>query len=36
VQPWWRNALRQLGFGALAVAATYLVGTLIGTGAGAV
>jgi vacuolar iron transporter family protein len=36
VQPWWRNALRQLGFGAIAVAATYLVGTLIGTGAGAV
>jgi VIT1/CCC1 family predicted Fe2+/Mn2+ transporter len=34
VQPWWRNALRQLCFGAIAVTATYLVGTLIGTGAG--
>jgi vacuolar iron transporter family protein len=36
VQPWWRNALRQLCFGAVAVGATYLVGTLIGTGAGSV
>jgi vacuolar iron transporter family protein len=32
VQPWWRNALRQLCFGAVAVGATYLVGTLIGVG----
>jgi vacuolar iron transporter family protein len=36
VQPWWRNAIRQLGLGAIAVAATYIVGTLIGTGAGSV
>ncbi|WP_189054538.1 VIT1/CCC1 transporter family protein [Longimycelium tulufanense] len=27
---WWRNGLRQLGFGALAAAATFLVGSLIG------
>lgn len=32
VQPWWRNSLRQLCFGAIAVGATYLVGTLIGVG----
>jgi len=29
---WWRNALRQLLFGAVAVAATYLVGSLLGVG----
>ncbi|GAB2822972.1 VIT1/CCC1 transporter family protein [Alpinimonas psychrophila] len=29
---WWRNALRQLIFGAIAVAATYLVGSLLGVG----
>ena len=29
-QPVWRAALRQLAFGAVAIAATYLVGTLIG------
>ncbi len=29
---WWRNALRQLLFGAIAVAATYLVGSLLGVG----
>ena len=29
---WWRNALRQLFFGAVAVAATYLVGSLLGVG----
>lgn len=27
---WWRNAIRQLVFGAIAVAAAYLVGTLLG------
>jgi VIT1/CCC1 family predicted Fe2+/Mn2+ transporter len=27
---WWRGALRQLLFGAIAVAATYLVGHLLG------
>ena len=32
IQPWWRNAIRQLCFGAIAVGATYLVGTLVGTG----
>jgi VIT1/CCC1 family predicted Fe2+/Mn2+ transporter len=30
VQPWWRNALRQLTFGAIAASATYVVGALIG------
>ena len=30
VQPWWRNALRQLAFGAVAATATYVVGMLIG------
>jgi len=30
---WWRSALRQLGFGAIAVVATYLVGSLLGVGA---
>jgi len=30
---WWRSALRQLGFGSIAVAATYLVGSLLGVGA---
>lgn len=30
---WWRNALRQLVFGAIAVAATYLVGSLLGVSA---
>ena len=35
VQPWWRGAVRQLGFGALAAGATYIVGVLIGvSGAG--
>jgi VIT1/CCC1 family predicted Fe2+/Mn2+ transporter len=29
---WWRNAIRQLVFGAIAVAATYLVGSLLGVG----
>src|SRR5262249_40875863 len=28
--PWWRNAGRQLVFGAIAAGATYLVGSLIG------
>lgn len=32
-KPWWSNALRQLAFGAIAVAATYLVGTLLGVSA---
>lgn len=36
IQPWWRNAVRQLCFGAIAVGATYLVGSLIGTGAGGI
>lgn len=27
---WWKNALRQLFFGSIAVAATYLVGSLLG------
>ena len=30
---WWRSALRQLVFGAIAVTATYLVGSLLGVGA---
>ena len=30
VQPWWKNALRQLAFGAIAATATYAVGLLIG------
>jgi VIT1/CCC1 family predicted Fe2+/Mn2+ transporter len=30
VQPWWRGAIRQLCFGAIAAAATYVVGVLIG------
>jgi VIT1/CCC1 family predicted Fe2+/Mn2+ transporter len=29
---WWRNAIRQLVFGAIAVTATYLVGSLLGVG----
>ena len=29
-QSWWKNALRQLVFGAIAAGATYLVGSLIG------
>lgn len=29
-RPWWLGGLRQLGFGALAAAATYLIGNLIG------
>jgi VIT1/CCC1 family predicted Fe2+/Mn2+ transporter len=29
-RPWWVNGLRQLLFGAIATAATYGVGTLIG------
>jgi VIT1/CCC1 family predicted Fe2+/Mn2+ transporter len=32
VMPWWLSALRQLAFGALAAAATYLVGLAIGIG----
>lgn len=31
-RPWWLGGLRQLGFGALATAATYVVGALIGLG----
>jgi VIT1/CCC1 family predicted Fe2+/Mn2+ transporter len=31
--PWWRSAVRQLGFGALAAGATYLVGLALGVGA---
>lgn len=31
-RPWWMSGLRQLGFGAIAAVATYLVGTLIGVG----
>ena len=31
-RPWWLGGLRQLGFGAIAAVATYLVGTLIGVG----
>ena len=31
---WWRNALRQLVFGSIAVVATYLVGSLLGVSAG--
>jgi vacuolar iron transporter family protein len=30
VVPWWRSALRQLAFGAVAAGATYVVGALIG------
>jgi vacuolar iron transporter family protein len=30
-RPWWRGGLRQLGLGALAAGATYLVGLLIGS-----
>lgn len=30
---WWKSALRQLFFGAIAVSATYLVGSLLGVGA---
>jgi len=33
-KPVWWAALRQLSFGAIAIAATYVVGTLIGTAAG--
>lgn len=32
-RPWWLGGLRQLAFGVLAAAATYLVGYLIGVGA---
>ncbi|MGH3770388.1 MAG: VIT1/CCC1 transporter family protein, partial [Pseudonocardiaceae bacterium] len=31
---WWRGGLRQVRFGVLAAVATYLVGALIGIGAG--
>ncbi|MFN2494733.1 MAG: VIT1/CCC1 transporter family protein [Pseudonocardiaceae bacterium] len=31
-RPWWLGGLRQLGFGAIATTATYLVGMLIGVG----
>jgi VIT1/CCC1 family predicted Fe2+/Mn2+ transporter len=31
-RPWWLGGLRQLGFGAIATVATYLVGHLIGVG----
>lgn len=34
-RPWWRGGLRQLVLGALAAAATYLVGWLVGSGVGA-
>jgi VIT1/CCC1 family predicted Fe2+/Mn2+ transporter len=30
---WWRNAIRQLLFGSIAVVATYLVGSLLGVSA---
>jgi VIT1/CCC1 family predicted Fe2+/Mn2+ transporter len=30
---WWLGGLRQVGFGAIAAVATYLVGALIGVGA---
>ena len=33
-RPWWSAGLRQLVFGAVAAAATYLIGTAIGVGAG--
>jgi VIT1/CCC1 family predicted Fe2+/Mn2+ transporter len=33
-RPWWLGGLRQVGFGAIAAAATYLVGALIGVGMG--
>jgi VIT1/CCC1 family predicted Fe2+/Mn2+ transporter len=33
-KPVWWAALRQLSFGAIAIAATYVVGTLIGTATG--
>lgn len=32
-RPWWLGGLRQVGFGAAAAVATYLVGALIGAGA---
>jgi vacuolar iron transporter family protein len=32
-RPWWLGGLRQVGFGAIAAVATYLVGALIGVGA---
>ncbi len=32
-RPWWLGGLRQVGFGAIAAVATYLVGALIGAGA---
>ncbi len=31
-RPWWLSGLRQVGFGAIAAVATYLVGALIGIG----
>lgn len=31
---WWHSGLRQVGFGVIATVATYLVGALIGVGAG--
>lgn len=31
-RPWWLGGLRQLGFGAIATLATYLIGSLIGVG----
>ena len=31
---WWLGGLRQIGFGAIAAVATYLIGVLIGAGAG--
>jgi VIT1/CCC1 family predicted Fe2+/Mn2+ transporter len=33
-RPWWSAGLRQLVFGAVAAAATYVIGTAIGVGAG--
>jgi VIT1/CCC1 family predicted Fe2+/Mn2+ transporter len=32
VVPWWLSGLRQLGFGALAAGATYIVGLAMGVG----
>ena len=33
-RPWWLGGLRQVGFGAIAAVATYLVGALIGVSMG--
>jgi VIT1/CCC1 family predicted Fe2+/Mn2+ transporter len=34
IRSWWLGGLRQVGFGAIAAAATYLVGALIGVSTG--